>query len=91
MECKEGYYLESKECKQWYLNYINWMKCTECLEWYVKDVDLETFNCRNVTKVEFCFSVQNGECIQCLDEFIVTTNKIQYKKSSKYIIRCRIN
>ena len=63
MECKEGYYLESKECKQWYLNYTNWMKSIECLEWYVKDVDLETFNCRNVTKVEICHSAQNGECI----------------------------
>ena len=56
------------------MNYTNWMKSIECLEWCVKDVDLDSFNCRNVQEVEIYYSARNGECIQCVYGYIVTTH-----------------
>ena len=67
-ECAEGYYLESNEChkcKEGCLTCNNGLKCTACLDGFVKDVDLETFICRNITEVEYCIDAIEGRCIQC--------------------------
>ena len=71
-ECAEGYYLESNEChlcKEGCLTCNNGLKCTACVEGFVKDVDLESFICRNITEVEFCLTAVEGKCTQCVDEY----------------------
>ena len=68
------------------MNYTNRMKCLICLEWYVKDVNLETFNRKMLQKLKFWHSSRNGECIEWVDGYDISSDGTGYMKPSNTII-----
>ena len=62
------------------------MKCLICLDGFIKDVNLEIFNSRNVTEVEIYLVRSKYVCPQSKEDCIVTTDSTGYMKPSNIII-----
>ena len=67
------------------MNYTNRMKCRICLDGFIKDIDLETFNCWNVTEVEIYLVRSKYVCTQYKEDCIVTTDGTKYQPPSNIV------
>ena len=84
--CADGYYLDRghcHKCNTGCLTCSNGVKCTACEEGYVKDIDTESFVCRNLTDVEFCLQATDSVCVQCEEGYIPSTDGTQCSPPSQ--------